>query len=131
MHTALHEVIGHASGKLNDGVGTPKETLKNYASALEEGRADLVALYYLMDPHMVELVLIPNLEVGKEEYDGYIRNGLVMQLRRLKPGEDIEEAHMRNRQMIAQWVYEEGKPDNVIERVEKEGKTYLVINNYE
>ena len=131
MHTALHEVIGHASGKLNEGVGTPKETLKNYASALEEGRADLVALYYLMDPHMVELGLIPNLEVGKEAYDGYIRNGLIMQLRRLQPGENIEEAHMRNRQMIAKWVYEKGKPDKVIERVEKEGKTYFVINDYE
>lgn len=131
MHTALHEVIGHASGKLNEGIGTPKETLKNYASALEEGRADLVALYYLMDPKMVELGLIPSLEVGKEEYDGYIRNGLVQQLRRLKSGEDIEEAHMRNRQMVAKWAYEKGISDNVIERVEKEGKTYFVINDYD
>lgn len=130
MHTAMHEVIGHASGKLNPGVGTPKETLKNYASALEEGRADLVALYYLMDPKLVQLGLIPNQEVGKEEYDGYIRNGLLMQLRRLKLGEDIEEAHMRNRQMIAKWVYEKGKADNVIERKEKDGKTYFVINDY-
>lgn len=131
MHTAMHEVIGHASGKINEGIGTPKETLKNYASALEEGRADLVALYFLMDQKLVELGLIPNLEVGKEEYDGYIRNGLMMQLRRLKLGDDIEEAHMRNRQMIAKWVYEKGKADNVIERKERDGKTYFVINDYE
>ncbi|MFA0965002.1 dihydrofolate reductase [Roseivirga sp. BDSF3-8] len=131
MHTALHEVIGHASGQLNEGVGTPKETLKNYASALEEGRADLVALYYLMDPKLVELGLIPSIEVGKEEYDGYIRNGMMLQLRRLEPGEQVEEAHMRNRQMIAQWAYEEGKEDNVIEKKMKDGKTYFVVNDYE
>lgn len=131
MHTALHEVIGHASGQLNEGVGTPKETLKNYASALEEGRADLVALYYLMDPKLVELGLIPSIEVGKEEYDGYIRNGMIMQLRRLEPGEQVEEAHMRNRQMIAKWAYEEGKEDNVIEKKTKDGKTYFVVNDYD
>ena len=131
LHTALHEVIGHASGKLNEGVGTPKETLKSYASALEEGRADLVALYYLMDPKMVELGLIPSLEVGKEEYDSYIKNGLLLQLRRLEEGEVIEEAHMRNRQMIAKWVYEQGKEDNVIEKKTKDGKTYFVINDYD
>ncbi len=131
MHTALHEVIGHASGKLEPGVGTPKETLKNYASALEEGRADLVALYYLMDEKLVELGLIPSLEVGKEEYDGYIRNGLMLQLRRLEPGKEIEEAHMRNRQMIAKWVYEKGMDDNVIERKERDGKTFFVVNDYD
>ncbi|MDH5367440.1 MAG: dipeptidyl peptidase 3 [Cyclobacteriaceae bacterium] len=131
MHTALHEVVGHASGQLNSGVGTPKETLKSYASALEEGRADLVALYFLMDEKLVELGLIPSLEVGKEEYDGYIRNGLMLQLRRLEKGADIEEAHMRNRQMIAKWAYEKGKPDNVIERKERDGKTYFVVNDYE
>ncbi|ELR71130.1 Dipeptidyl-peptidase III [Fulvivirga imtechensis AK7] len=131
LHTALHEVIGHASGKLNEGVGTPKETLKSYASALEEGRADLIALYYLMDPKLVELGLIPSLEVGKEEYDSYIKNGLMLQLRRLQPGEVIEEAHMRNRQMIAQWAYEKGKEDNVIEKKTKDGKTYFVVNDYE
>ncbi|UII29624.1 dipeptidyl peptidase 3 [Fulvivirga ulvae] len=131
LHTALHEVIGHASGKLNEGVGTPKETLKSYASALEEGRADLVALYYLMDPKMVELGLIPSLEVGKEEYDSYIKNGLLLQLRRLEEGEVIEEAHMRNRQMIAKWVYEQGKEENVIEKKAKDGKTYFVINDYD
>jgi dipeptidyl-peptidase-3 len=131
MHTALHEVVGHASGQLDPGVGTPKETLKNYASALEEGRADLVALYYLLDPKLVELGLIPNLDVGKEEYDGYIRNGLMLQLRRLEPGKDIEEAHMRNRQMIAAWAYERGKEENVIEKKVRESKTFFVINDYE
>ena len=131
MHTALHEVIGHASGQLEPGVGTTKETLKSYASALEEGRADLVALYYLMDPKLVKLGLIPSLEVGKEEYDGYIRNGLMLQLRRLEPGKNIEEAHMRNRQMIAQWAYERGLDENVIEKRVRETKTFFVINDYE
>ena len=130
MHTALHEVVGHASGRINPGVGTPKETLKNYSSALEEGRADLVALYYLMDPKLVELGLLENQEAGMEEYDGYIRNGLMAQLRRLKLGDNIEEAHMRNRQMIAAWVYEKGQPDNVIEKKIRDGKTYFVINDY-
>lgn len=131
MHTALHEVIGHASGRLNPGVGTPKETLKNYASTIEEGRADLVGLYFLMDPKLVELGLIESLEVGKEEYDGYIRNGMMTQLRRLKMGDDIEEAHMRNRAWVSAWSYEQGKADNVIERIEKDGKTYFVVNDYD
>ncbi len=131
MHTALHEVVGHASGKLNEGVGTPKETLKNYASALEEGRADLVALYFLYDQKLIDLGLVPSLEVGKETYDGYIRNGLMLQLRRLNIGDDIEEAHMRNRQMIAKWVLEKGADENVIERKTKDGKTYFVVNDYE
>ncbi|MEL7147491.1 MAG: dihydrofolate reductase, partial [Bacteroidota bacterium] len=131
LHTALHEVVGHASGKLNPGVGTPKETLKNYASALEEGRADLVALYFLMDQKLVDLGLIPSLEVGKESYDSYIRNGLMMQLRRLQPGEVVEEAHMRNRQMIAKWAFEKGKSDNVIEKKVRDGKTYFVVNDYD
>jgi dipeptidyl-peptidase-3 len=131
LHTALHEVVGHASGQLEPGVGTPKETLKNYSSTLEEARADLVALYYIMDNKLVEMGLMDNIEVGKTEYDGYIRNGLLTQLRRIEPGDNIEEDHMRNRQMIAAWVYENGKPDNVIERVEREGKTYFVINDYD
>ncbi len=131
LHTALHEVVGHASGKINPGVGTPKETLKNYASTLEEARADLVALYYLMDPKLVELGLMPSLEVGKAEYDSYIRNGLMVQLRRLQPGEVLEEAHMRNRQLVAAWVFEKGKADNVIEKVEKDGKTFYNIVDYE
>ncbi len=131
MHTALHEVIGHASGQLNPGVGTPKETVKNYASALEEARADLVGLYYLMDPKLVELGLIPSLEAGKASYDGYIRNGLMTQMRRITPGKDLEEAHMRNRQMVALWAYEKGKKDNVIEKIKKDGKTYFHINDYD
>ncbi|MEP4531598.1 MAG: dihydrofolate reductase [Cyclobacteriaceae bacterium] len=131
MHTALHEVIGHASGQLEKGTGTPKETLKSYRSTLEEARADLVALYFLMDPKLVELGLIPSIEVGKEEYDGYIRNGLMLQLRRLEPGKEIEEAHMRNRQAVAGWAYENGKAENVIEKVVKDGKTYFVINDYD
>ena len=130
LHTALHEVVGHASGQINKGIGTPKETLKNYASTLEEGRADLVALYYLMDPKLVELGLMPSLEVGKAAYDDYIRNGLITQLRRIEPGAVIEEAHMRNRQLVSAWVYEKGKEDNVIEKVNKEGKTYFVVNDY-
>ncbi|MFY0652912.1 MAG: dihydrofolate reductase [Cyclobacteriaceae bacterium] len=131
MHTALHEVVGHASGKLNPGVGTPRETLKNYRSSLEEGRADLVALYYLLDPKLVELGLVESLEVGKEEYDGYILNGLMLQLRRIELGDNIEEAHMRNRQMVSAWAYEKGKADNVIEKVTREGKTYFNINDYD
>ena len=131
LHTALHEVIGHASGRINDGIGTPKETLKSYSSALEEGRADLVALYYLLDPKLVELGVMPSLEVGKSEYDSYIMNGLFMQLKRIEPGEVIEESHMRNRAMVARWAYEKGMDENVIERKEKEGKTYFVVNDYE
>ncbi|WP_417608568.1 dipeptidyl-peptidase 3 family protein [Owenweeksia hongkongensis] len=131
MHTALHEVVGHASGKLNDGVGTPKETLRNYASTLEEGRADLVALYYIMDPKLMEMGLIDTMEVGKAEYDNYIRNGLMLQLRRLEVGEIIEEDHMRNRQLVAKWAYETGKEDNVIEKKTLDGKTYFVINDYD
>jgi dipeptidyl-peptidase-3 len=127
----MHEVIGHASGQINPGVGTPKETLKSYASALEEARADLVALYFIMDPKLVELGLMPSLDVGKTAYDSQIRNGLQLQLRRVKLGDDIEEAHMRNRQLISSWAFEQGQEDNVIERVEKDGKTYFVINDYE
>lgn len=130
LHTALHEVVGHASGKLNPGIGTPKETLKKYASALEEGRADLVALYYLMDQKMVDLGLMESLEVGKAEYDSYIRNGLMTQLQRLKIGDEIEEAHMRNRQMVAGWVYEKGMDENVVEKVTQNGKTYFRVNDY-
>ncbi|MGV3504212.1 MAG: dipeptidyl-peptidase 3 family protein [Adhaeribacter sp.] len=131
LHTDMHEVIGHASGQINPGVGTPKQTMKNYASAIEEGRADLVALYFLLDPKMVEMGIIPSLEVGKAEYDSYIRNGLITQLARIAPGEDIEEAHMRNRQMVAKWAYEKGKADNVIEKVTRNGKTYFKINDYQ
>ncbi|PIF00069.1 MAG: dihydrofolate reductase [Maribacter sp.] len=131
LHTALHEVIGHASGVINPGVGQPKETLRNYASTMEEGRADLVGLYYLMDPKLQELGLVDDWEsVGKAAYDGYIRNGLITQLVRINLGDDIEEDHMVNRQWVSSWVYEKGKADNVIERIEKDGKTYYNINDY-
>ncbi len=131
MHTALHEVIGHASGKINKGIGTPKETLKNYASTLEEARADLVGLYYLMDPKLQELGVLESIEGGKAAYDGYIRNGLMTQLFRLNLGDDIEEAHMRNRQLVAAWAFEKGQKDNVIEKVTKDGKTYFVVRDYD
>lgn len=130
LHTDMHEVIGHASGSINPEVGTPKETLKSYASTLEEGRADLVALYYLLDPKLIDIGVMPSLEVGKAAYDDYIRNGMMVQLSRLELGEHLEEAHMRNRQMVAKWVYEKGKPENVIERVTKDGKTYFVVRDY-
>ena len=131
LHTDLHEVIGHASGQIEPGVQSPKLTLKNYASAIEEARADLVALYYAIDPKLVEIGVTPSIETGKAEYDAYLRNGLMLQLRRIKPGDDIEEAHMRNRQMICKWVYEKGMKDNVIEKKIKDGKTYFVINDYQ
>jgi dipeptidyl-peptidase-3 len=131
LHTALHEVIGHASGKLKDGVDNPSTTLRSYASTLEEARADLVALYYLLDPKLVEMGVMPNLDCGKSEYDRYIRNGLMTQLRRMEAGQSLEEDHMRNRQLVAAWVYEKGKSKNVIEKVVKDGKTFFVVRNYE
>jgi dipeptidyl-peptidase-3 len=132
MHTALHEVIGHASGQLNPGVATPEKTLKNYASTLEEGRADLVGLYFVYNPKLQELGLVDDWKkLGMESYDSYIRNGLMGQLVRLEPGADIEEAHMRNRQYISAWAYEKGKAENVIEKITRDGKTYFNITNYE
>ncbi|MBI4947515.1 MAG: dihydrofolate reductase [Bacteroidetes bacterium] len=131
LHTDMHEVIGHASGQISPGVGDPSETLKNYNNALEEGRADLVALYYVLDQKLIDIGVMPSLEVGKAEYDSYITNGLMMQLARLKPRAQIEESHMRNRQMIAAWAYEKGKKENVIERKKTEdGRTYFVVNDY-
>lgn len=131
LHTALHEVVGHASGQINEGVGTPKETLKSYKSTIEEGRADLFGLYYLMDPKLQELGLVTDWEkTGKAAYDGYIRNGLVGQLVRLELGADVEEAHMRNRQWVSAWAYERGMKDGVIEKVTREGKTYYDIKDY-
>lgn len=130
LHTALHEVVGHASGQINAGVGQPSETLKNYASTLEEARADLVGLYYIMDPKLIEFGLIPSLEVGKAEYDGYIRNGMLTQLQRLELGKLVEEEHMQNRQLVAAWVIEKGAKDKVIEKVMKNGKTYYDIRDY-
>ncbi|MFO0748531.1 MAG: dihydrofolate reductase [Myxococcota bacterium] len=127
----MHEVIGHASGKLEDGVAPATDTLKNYAGTLEEGRADLVALYFIMDPKLVELGLMPSLEVGKAAYDEYILNGLLVQLARLAPGENIEEAHMRDRHMIAQYILDKGG-DAVVSRIEREpGKTAFVIRDYD
>ena len=130
LHTALHEVLGHASGQLNSGVGTPKETVKSYASTLEEGRADLVALYFIMDEKLIELGLMESLETGKAEYDSYIRNGLMVQMQRLEPGADVEESHMRNRQWVSAWAFERGLKENVISKLVKEGKTYFEINDY-
>jgi len=132
LHTALHEVVGHASGQINSGVGTPKETLKSYASTLEEGRADLVGLYYLYNPKLQELGLVDDWKkVGMESYDSYIRNGLMTQLVRLELGANIEEAHMRNRQWVSGWVFEQGKKDNVIEKITRNGKTYFNITDYD
>jgi dipeptidyl-peptidase-3 len=131
LHTDMHEVIGHASGLINEGVGTTRETLRQYASTLEEGRADLVALYYIMDPMLIEIGVMDSLDVGRTEYDSYIRGGAMLQLYRLQPGELVEEAHMRNRQLVALWSYEEGLEENVIERVIRDGKTFFVVNDYE
>ena len=125
-------MVGHASGQLNEGVGTTKETLKSYASTLEEGRADLVGLYYLMDPKLEELGLTDDVEkLGKAAYNDYIRNGLMTQLVRIEEGADVEEAHMRNRQWVSAWVFEKGKEEGVIEKIQKDGKTYYDIKDYE
>ncbi len=129
VHTDLHECLGHGSGKVLPGVG--QEALKNYYSTIEETRADLFALYYVMDPKLVELGVIPSLDVAKSEYCNYIRNGLMVQLTRVKLGNNLEESHMRNRQLIASWVYEKGKASNVIERVVRDGKTYFTIRDYD
>ncbi|MBQ9466939.1 MAG: dihydrofolate reductase [Muribaculaceae bacterium] len=129
LHTDLHECLGHASGKLLPGVD--KNALKAYASTLEEGRADLFALYYLADPKLVELGVISDPDTYKAEYYKYIMNGLMTQLTRIEPGKDIEESHMRNRKFISEWCYEHGKADNVIELVKRDGKTYVKINDYE
>ncbi|HXC03782.1 MAG TPA: dihydrofolate reductase, partial [Bacteroidia bacterium] len=130
LHTDMHEVIGHASGKINNGVGQPATTLIGYASTLEEGRADLVALYYLLDPKLVEIGVMPSLDYGKAAYDEYITKGLMIQLSRLAEGKNLEEAHMRNRQLIAAWVYEKGQKEKVIEEKKKDGKTFFVVNDY-
>ena len=132
LHTSLHEVIGHASGQIIEGVGTPKETLKSYASTLEEARADLVGLYFIPDKKMEELgVAKSSKDMGRVSYDEYIRNGLMTQLIRIKLGDNIEQSHMRNRQTVSKWVYENGKAENIIEKVVENNKTYFVINNYE
>jgi dipeptidyl-peptidase-3 len=128
--TDMHECIGHASGLIDSGVGTTDKTLKNYASCLEEGRADLVGLYYVMDKKLIDIGAMPSLEVGKAEYDNYMLNGMMTQLTRLKLGDQVEEAHMRDRQLIARWAYEHGKAEKVVEFVKKDGKTYVRINDY-
>ena len=130
LGTLLHEVVGHASGKINEGVGTPKETLKNYKSTLEEARADLVGLYYMMNEKLVEIGLMESIECGKADYDSYIRNGLMLQLRRIELGDNIEQDHMRNRQLVSAWAYEKGLENNVIEKIIKNKKTFFVINDY-
>lgn len=131
LHTDMHECIGHASGQINPGVGTPDKTLKTYASTLEEARADLVSLYYMLDQKLIDLGVMKTFEVGKAEYDNYMMNGLMTQLTRLKLGDNIEQAHMRNRALNAYWVYEQGKKDNVVEFVKENGKTFVQINDYE
>ena len=129
LHTDLHECLGHGSGQLAPGVKGGE--LKSYGSTLEETRADLFGLYYLGDPKLVELGLIPSLDVAKAGYAKYILNGMMTQLARIEPGKNVEESHMRNRKLICEWCYERGKADNVIEMVRENGKTYVVVNDYE
>lgn len=128
LHTDLHECVGHASGKLAE--GTDPNSLKNYSSPLEEARADLFALYFMMDKKITELGLLSDEEAAKESYDAYIRNGLLTQIVRIKPGKEIEEAHMRCRSAISHWVYEKGESDNVIKFLERDGKTFVKVNDY-
>ncbi len=129
LHTDLHECLGHGSGKLLPGVDP--DALKAYGSTIEEARADLFGLYYVADPKLVELGLTPNEDAYKAEYYTYLMNGLMTQLVRIEPGNNVEEAHMRNRQLIARWVFEKGAADKVVELVKKDGKTYVVVNDYE
>ena len=129
LHTDLHECLGHGSGKLLPGVDP--DALKAYGSTIEEARADLFGLYYVADPKLIELGLTPNADAYKAEYYTYLMNGLMTQLVRIEPGNNVEEAHMRNRQLIARWVFEKGAADKVVELVKKDGKTYVVVNDYE
>ncbi|MFW6161102.1 MAG: dipeptidyl-peptidase 3 family protein [Acidobacteriota bacterium] len=129
VHTDLHEVLGHGSGKLLPGVSS--EDLKNYHSPIEEARADLFALYFIMGPKLVELGVLPNEEAAKAAYDVAVRNGLMTQLTRIELGKTIEQAHMRSRALVSHWVYEKGKPENVISRETKDGKTFFVVNDYQ
>ncbi len=129
LHTDLHECLGHGSGQLAPGV--KGDELKQYGSTLEEARADLFGLYYLADPKMVELGLVPSQDVAKAEYANYMMNGLMTQLARVELGKNVEEAHMRNRKLIAEWCYEQGRKDKTIEKVVKDGKTYIVVNDFD
>ena len=129
LHTDLHECLGHGSGKLLPGVDP--DALKAHGSTLEETRADLFALYYLADPKLVELGLLDNADAYKAEYYKYMLNGMMTQLMRIEPGKDVEEAHMRNRKLIAEWAYENGKAENVVELINKDGKTFIKINDYD
>ena len=129
LHTDLHECLGHGSGQLAEGVKGGE--LKSYTSTLEEARADLFGLYYLGDPKMVEIGLIPSLDVAKAQYADYIMNGMMTQFSRIELGKDVEEAHMRNRKLIAEWCYEKGKENNVIEWVKQDGKSYIVVNDFD
>ena len=129
LHTDLHECLGHGSGKMAP--GADPDGLKAYGSTIEEARADLFGLYYVADPKLIELGLLPDAEAYKAQYYTYLMNGLMTQLVRIEPGNQIEEAHMRNRSLIAHWVYEKGKADNVVELAEKDGKTYVKVNDYE
>ncbi|MBQ3212618.1 MAG: dihydrofolate reductase [Alistipes sp.] len=129
LHTDLHECLGHGSGQLAPGVKGGE--LKSYTSTLEEARADLFGLYYLGDPKMVEIGLIPTTDLAKAQYADYIMNGMMTQFSRIELGKNVEEAHMRNRKLIAQWCYEKGKKDNVIEWVKQDGKSYIVVNDFE
>lgn len=129
MHTDLHECLGHGSGQLAPGV--KGDELRQYGSTLEEARADLFALYYIADPKMIELGLLPNADASKATYASYISNGLLTQLSRIELGKDVEEAHMRNRKLIGEWAYELGRADNVIEKVVDNGKTYFVVNDFD
>ena len=129
LHTDLHECLGHGSGKLL--LGVDPDALKAYGSTIEETRADLFGLYYVADSKLIELGLTPNAEAYKAEYYTYLMNGLMTQLVRIEPGNNVEEAHMRNRQLIARWVYEKGAADKVVEMMKKDGKTYIVVNDYE
>ena len=129
LHTDLHECLGHGSGKLLPGVDS--DALKAYGSTIEEARADLFGLYYVADSKLVELGLTPNADAYKAEYYTYLMNGLMTQLVRIEPGNNVEEAHMRNRQLIARWVFEKGAADKVVELVRRDGKTYVVVNDYE
>ena len=129
LHTDLHECLGHGSGKLLPGVDP--DALKAYGSTIEEARADLFGLYYVADPKLVELGLTPSADAYKAQYYTYLMNGLMTQLVRIEPGNNVEEAHMRNRQLIARWVFEKGAAEKVVELVKKDGKTYVVINDYE